>query len=82
MCNTARYTAVGNRHRESKNTKLYKIGSGTKLLFVFLSLKVFRHEEREREREKERERKKERLNLSMLTAFASSVLDPTNARRL
>ena len=36
-----------NRHRESKNTKLYEIGSGTKLLFTFLSLKVFRHEERE-----------------------------------
>ena len=35
------------RHRESKNTKLYEIGSGTKLLFTFLSLKVFRHEERE-----------------------------------
>ena len=34
-------------HRESKNTKLYEIGSGTKLLFTFLSLKVFRHEERE-----------------------------------
>ena len=36
-----------NRYRESKNTKLYEIGSGTKLLFTFLSLKVFRHEERE-----------------------------------
>ena len=36
-----------NRHRESKNTKLYEIGSGMKLLFTFLSLKVFRHEERE-----------------------------------
>ena len=36
-----------NGHRESKNTKLYEIGSGTKLLFTFLSLKVFRHEERE-----------------------------------
>ena len=34
-----------NRHRESKNTKLYEIDSGTKLLFTFLSLKVFRHEE-------------------------------------
>ena len=28
-------------HRESKNTKLYEIGSGTKLLFTFLSLKGF-----------------------------------------
>ena len=28
--------------------KLYEIGSVTKLLFTFLSLKVFRHEERER----------------------------------
>ena len=36
-----------NRHRESKNTKLYEIGSGMKLLFIFLSLKVFWHEERE-----------------------------------
>ena len=36
-----------NRHRESKNTKLYEIGSSTKLLFTFLSLKVLRHEERE-----------------------------------
>ena len=36
-----------NRHRESKSTKLYEIGSGTKLLFTFFSLKVFRHEERE-----------------------------------
>ena len=36
-----------NRHRESKNTKLYEIGSGTKLLSTFLSLKVFRHTERE-----------------------------------
>ena len=31
----------------TKNTKLYKISSGTKLLFTFLSLKVFRHEARE-----------------------------------
>ena len=31
---------VRNGHRESKNTKLYEIGSGTKLLFTFLSLKV------------------------------------------
>ena len=35
-----------NRHRESTNTKLYKIGSGTKL-FITLELKVIRHEERE-----------------------------------
>ena len=27
----------------------HEIGSGTKLLFTFLSLKVFRHEERERD---------------------------------
>ena len=38
---------VRNRLMESKNTKLYEIGSGTKLLFTFLTLKVFRHEERE-----------------------------------
>ena len=36
---------------------------------TFLNLKAFRHEERERH------------NLSMLTAFTSSVLNPTNARR-
>ena len=46
FCNTARYTVVWNGHKESKNTKLYEIGSGTKLLFTFLSLKVYRHEER------------------------------------
>ena len=39
-----------NRHRESKNTKLYEIGSGTKL-FITFELKVFRHVERERERD-------------------------------
>ena len=32
-----RYTDVWNRHRESKNTKRYEIGSGTKLLFTFYS---------------------------------------------
>ena len=36
----------GNRHRESKNTKLYEIGSGSKL-FITFELKVIRHEERE-----------------------------------
>ena len=36
---------VWNRHRESKNTKLYEIGSGTKL-FITFELKVIRHEER------------------------------------
>ena len=36
-----------NGYREPENAKLYEIGSGTKLLFTFLSLKVFRHEERE-----------------------------------
>ena len=36
-----------NRQRESKNTEFYEMGSGTKLLFTFLSLKVFRDEERE-----------------------------------
>ena len=46
-CYITRYMDMWNRHRESKNTKLYEIGSGTKLLFTFLSLKVFRHEERE-----------------------------------
>ena len=35
-----------NRYRESKNTKLYEIGSGTKL-FITFELKVIRHEERE-----------------------------------
>ena len=41
------YMDMWNRHRESKNTKLYEIGSSTKLLFTFLSLKVFRHKERQ-----------------------------------
>ena len=36
-----------NRHRESEIHDIHEIGSGTKLLFTFLSLKVFRHEERE-----------------------------------
>ena len=53
-CYIARYTDVGNRHRESKNTKLYEIGSGTKL-FITFELKVIWHGERERH------------NLSMLT---------------
>ena len=35
---------IGNL-KYTRNT--YKIGSGTKLLFTFLSLKIFRHEERE-----------------------------------
>ena len=52
-----------------------QIGSGTKLLFTFLRLKVFWHEERERERERERE------TPSMLTTFTSSALNPTHARR-
>ena len=30
-----------------KKHKIHEIGSGMKLLFTFLSLKVFRHEERE-----------------------------------
>ena len=42
---------VWNRHKESEIHDINEIGSGTKLLFTFLSLKVFRHEERERERE-------------------------------
>ena len=62
-----RYTEVWNGHRESKIHDIHEIG--TKLLFTFLSLKVFRHKERERH------------NLSMLTAFTSSALNPTNARR-
>ena len=37
---------IWNRRRESKNTKLYAIGSGTKL-FITFELKVIRHEERE-----------------------------------
>ena len=36
-----------NSHRESEIHDIHEIGSGTKLLFTFLSLKVFRHEERE-----------------------------------
>ena len=35
-----------NRHRESKNTKLYEIGSGTKL-FITFEIEVIWHEERE-----------------------------------
>ena len=35
-----------NRHKESKNTKLSEIGSGTKL-FITFELKVIQHEERE-----------------------------------
>ena len=45
-CYIARYTDVWNRHRESKNTKLYEIGSCMKL-FITFELKVIRHEERE-----------------------------------
>ena len=41
-----------NRHSESKTHDIHEIGSGTKLLFTFLSLKVFRHKEREKERER------------------------------
>ena len=41
-------TDVWNRHRESKNTKLYEISSCTKLLFTFLSLKVSTWAERDR----------------------------------
>ena len=37
------YWCVWNRHRESKNTKLYEIGSGTKIFTTF-ELKVIRHE--------------------------------------
>ena len=36
-----------NRRRESEIHDIHEIGSGTKLLFTFLSLKAFRHEERE-----------------------------------
>ena len=46
LSNIARYTDVWNRHRESKKTILYEIGSGTKL-FITFKLKVIRHEERE-----------------------------------
>ena len=35
------------REMYMRNPEIYEIGSGTKLLFTFLSLKVFRHEERE-----------------------------------
>ena len=34
-----------NKHRETKNTKFYETGSGTKL-FITFEVKVFRHEER------------------------------------
>ena len=67
-CYIARYTAVWNRHRESKNTKFYEIGSGTKL-FITLELKRFF------------DMRRERHNLSMLTAFTLSALYPTNAWR-
>ena len=66
ICYIARYTDVWNRHRKSKNTKLYEIGSGTKI-FITFELKVIRHEERETH------------NLSMLIAVTSSALNPTNA---
>ena len=36
-----------NRHRGSEIHDIHEIGSGMKLLFTFLSLKVFRHEKRE-----------------------------------
>ena len=35
------------RHKESERHDIHEIGSGTNLLFTFLSLKVFRYEERE-----------------------------------
>ena len=38
---------VWNRHRESEIHNIHEIGSGRQLLFTFLSLKVFQHEERE-----------------------------------
>ena len=47
ICYIPRYTDVWNRHSESEIHDIHEIGSGTKLLFPFLSLKVFRHEERE-----------------------------------
>ena len=53
------YTYTGIRKHE--------IGSGTKLLFTFLSLKLF-------------DMRREKHNLSMLTAFTSSALNQTNAR--
>ena len=46
FCYIARYSDVWNRHRVSKSTKLYEIGSGTKP-FITFELKVIRHEERE-----------------------------------
>ena len=36
-----------NIHKESEIHAKHEIGTGTKLLFTFLSLKFFRHEERE-----------------------------------
>ena len=42
-CYIARYTDVWNRHRESKNTKLYEIDSSTKL-FITFELKVIQYE--------------------------------------
>ena len=57
-----------NRHRESKNSKLCEIGSGTKL-FITFELKVIRHEKREH-------------NLSMLTAFTPHLsTQPTRGAR-
>ena len=35
FCYIARYMDVWNRHRESNNTKLYEISSGTKLFIIF-----------------------------------------------
>ena len=71
-----------NRHRESKNTKLYEIGSGTKLLFTFLSLKVFRHErERERERETDRQTDRHTLFLCWLLLHRQFSTQPTRGAR-
>ena len=47
QCYIVRYTVVWSRYRESEIHDIHEIGSGTKLLFTFLSLKVIRHEERE-----------------------------------
>ena len=60
------YMDVWNRHRESEN----EIGSCTKLYYFFEFKGFSTWGERERH------------NLSMLTAFTSSALNPTNTRGL
>ena len=51
---------------KSRRYKIHEIGSGTKLYYLWVK-RFF-------------DMRRERHNLSMLTAFTSSVLNPTNAR--